>query len=299
MFLGLDGFVHFKLGGGTGAEVYPGSSNDALGRTLDGLAAQERGVMKTSTKALLFSAAVVMLGVVAFVVFIVAIARSIDTNGAAPSISAEGVRPPATTERATQPAVSSAAAKYTVVDEKVSDTALKTQIEQHIVVAGVPTKSGLEAEILDRYRAAQTRRGFRYHNPATNIFIYVYGSMEQARAGQGLWIGMIAKGFSDRGEPEVLINDERLAAFGKPAENRFGLSEAMRRQVFREIAAAENRGTREAMERISDSRIREQTELERQLQKEYKSAIARRYKLSEDALRKILVEGVKKGWPSR
>ena len=100
---------------------------------------------------------------------------------------------------------------YTIVDENIYDKPIKTQIEQHIVVSGIPTKAELKAEILKRYRAALARRGFRYYNPATNIYIYVYGTEQQARAGLGLWIGMIAKGFSDKGEPSVLINEARLA----------------------------------------------------------------------------------------
>ena len=191
-----------------------------------------------------------------------------------------------------------AAVRYTVAEEKISDTAIKTQIEQHIVVEGVPTKAELEAEILNRYRAALARRGFRYHNPATNIFIYVYGTKEQARAGQGLWIAMMSKGFSDKSEPHVSISAERFAALTQVPEHRFGLSEATRKQIFREVAAAEDRGTRDAMARIPDSKIMQQIELERQLQKRYKAAVARKYNLSEDQLDKIVLEGVKKGWPA-
>lgn len=191
-----------------------------------------------------------------------------------------------------------AAAKYVLLDEKVSDTAIKTQIEQHIVVEGVPTKVELETEIMNRYRAALARRGFRYHNPATNIFIYVYGSKEQARAGQGLWIGMIGKGFSDKQEPRVMISQERLAALTQAPETRFGLSEATRKQAYREVAAAEDRGTREAMARVHDSKIMEQIKLERQLQEKYRAEIARKYKLTQDQLSKIVVEGATKGWPA-
>lgn len=187
---------------------------------------------------------------------------------------------------------------YTIVDENIYDKPIKTQIEQHIVVSGVPTKAELEAEILKRYRAATARRGFRYYNPATNIYIYVYGTEQQARAGQGLWIGMIAKGFSDKGEPRVLINEERLAALSQAHEVRFGLSEQRRKQVFREIVSAEDRATRDAMARVPDSQIMKQIALERELGKNYKSKVAQQYGLTNDQLLKITVEGVKKGWPA-
>ena len=187
---------------------------------------------------------------------------------------------------------------YTIVDENIYDKPIKTQIEQNFVVSGVPTKHELEAEILKRYRATLARRGFRYHNPATNIYIYVYGTVQQARAGQGLWIGMISKGFSDKEEPRVLIDEERLAGLSKAPEERFGLSELKRKQVFREIAASEDRATRDAMARFPDSQFMKQIDLERKLGEKYKAAVAQKYGLTNDQLLKITVEGVKKGWPA-
>jgi len=191
-----------------------------------------------------------------------------------------------------------ATSKFVVLDEKVSDAPIKTQIVQNIVVEGVPTKAELETEIMNRYRAALARRGFRYHNPATNIFIYVYGTREQARAGQGLWIGMIGKGFGDKQEPRVTISQDRLVALTQKPEERFGLSEAIRKLVYQDIASAEDRGTREAMARVPDSRIMEQVKLENQLQGKYKGEIAREHKLSDDQMDKIVIEGVTKGWPA-
>ena len=188
---------------------------------------------------------------------------------------------------------------YTVVDEKIYDIPIKTQIEQHIVVSGVPTIAELKAEILKRYRAATTRHGFRYHNPATNIFIYVYGTEQQARAGQGLWIGMIAKGFSDKGEPPVIINEARLTALSQQPKDRFGLSEQRRKQVYRESALAEDRATRDAMAQVPDSQIMKQIDLERKLTEEYKAKIAQQYGLTNEQLLEIAVEGLKKGWPAR
>jgi hypothetical protein len=187
---------------------------------------------------------------------------------------------------------------YTVVDENIYDKPIKTQIEQHIVVSGIPTKMELEAEILKRYRAALARRGFRYHNPATNIYIYVYGSEEQARAGQGLWVGMLAKSYSDKGTPEVLVNEERLAALSATPEERFGLSEGKRKQVFRELAAAEDRATREAEARVPHTEVMKQIELNNELTEKYKGEVARKHGLTPDQLVDIAVEGIKKGWPA-
>ncbi|NZA28657.1 hypothetical protein H0E84_19975 [Luteimonas sp. SJ-92] len=186
---------------------------------------------------------------------------------------------------------------YLVIDEKVSDTPIKTQIEQQIVVSSVPTRAGLEDEIFRRYRSARARRGFRHHNVATNIYIYVYGTKEQANAGQGLWIGMIAMGPLDKEEPRVLISEERLAALSHVPEERFGLSEEERKKVFRESAAAEDRATREAMARVPGSQIMKQIDMERELEEKYKNELVRKYDLTNEQLQEIVVEAAMKGWP--
>lgn len=186
---------------------------------------------------------------------------------------------------------------YTVIDEKISDTPIKTQIEQHIVASGVPTKSALEAEILKRYRAAATRRGFRYHNPATNIYIYVYGTEEQARAGQGLWVGMVAKSFGEKiDEARVDISDERLAALSQAPVERFGLTERQRKQVFYEIAAAEHRAQFDARMRTPDVNFMRQVGYQREFEEKYKTEVAQKHNLTKEQLSKISVEGIIKGW---
>ena len=188
---------------------------------------------------------------------------------------------------------------YTLVKEKIYDKPIKTQIEQHIIVSGIPSKGDLKAEILKRYHADLSRRGFKYHNPATNICIYVYGSKEQALAGQGLWIGMLAESYSDdKSKPHVIISNERLSALSATPEKRFGLSESERQQTYREIATAEDRATHEAMARVPNSQIMKQIKLERKLTEKYKAKVAQKHGLTEDQLTKISVEGVKKGWPA-
>lgn len=186
---------------------------------------------------------------------------------------------------------------YTVVDETVYDKPIKTQIEQHLLASGIPTPNQLEAELLRRYQAALARSGFSYHNPATNIYIYIYGSEEQARARQGLWIGMIAKSPLDKSDQKPVIDDGRLSALSTMPEERFGLSEDERKGAFQAIVAAEHRATNEAMEQVSDTEIMKQIERERELQAKYKGAVAHKYGITDSQLTEIGIEGVKKGWP--
>lgn len=222
-------------------------------------------------------------------VFVVCLGGGCDREAPAP----EAARKPVTS----RDAVPASGITYSVVDEKISDTPIKTQIEQHVIASGVPTRAELEAEILQRYRSAKSRRGFRHHNPATSVYIYVYGTKEQASAGQGLWIGMVAMGPSDKGEPRVSINEERLAALSRDPEERFGLSEQERKEVFRDVVAAEDRATREAAARVPDSEIMKQIDVQRELMQEYKTDLAQTYSLTEDQLSQITVEGITKGWP--
>jgi len=189
-------------------------------------------------------------------------------------------------------------ASYKIADENIYDKPIKTQIEQFIVVSGVPTKAGLKAEIMRRYSAALARRGFLYHNPATNIYIYIYSTRKKALNDKSLWLGMVAKGFADK-SPQVAINDDRLAALSQAPKERFGLSEAKRKKVFIELGAADDRATHEAMSRISDSQLMKQIALERKLTKRYETRLAHKYHLTSDQMTQIAVEGVKKGWPTR
>jgi len=196
-----------------------------------------------------------------------------------------------------QTPVSATSVSFVVVDEKVSDTPIKTQVEQHIVAQGIPSEAQVRAEITRRYEAAKSRRGFRHHSAPTNIYIYVYGTKEQADARKGVWIGMLAKSYSDTGTPRVIINEDRLAALSAPAQDKFGLSEAQRKELFREIAGAEDRAMSEATARYRNSDIMKQIDFERSLEDKYKADVMRKYGVTKEQAFKVTVEGVKKGWP--
>jgi hypothetical protein len=198
-----------------------------------------------------------------------------------------------------EPAAAPDSGRFSLHREEIYDIPIKAQIEQHVVALDVPTQAALEAEVLRRYDAAKGRRGFKHHNTPTNIYIYVYGSEEQAQAAQGLWIAMLAKGPSDKGMPAVQINEDRLAALSSVPQERFGLPEATREEVFRKSAAAEDRAMHEAMVQVPDSDIMNQVALEEELRDKYKADLAAKYGLSDDQLLQIQLEGVTKGWVSQ
>ncbi|MCH8347823.1 MAG: hypothetical protein IH901_04920 [Proteobacteria bacterium] len=186
---------------------------------------------------------------------------------------------------------------FRLFNERVSDSAIKTEVEQKVLVSGIPTREGLENEILKRYREISSRTGFVYHQNPTNIFIYVYGSEEQARSGGWTWVAMLAKSFGASGTPKVSIDETRLADLSSPPEEKFGLSEETRKIIFKEMADAEDRAMKEARAKIPDSQFMEQFDLKDELEGKYKSKIAEVYGLNENQFMEIMLEGVLKGWP--
>lgn len=81
----------------------------------------------------------------------------------------------------------------------------------------------------------------------------------------------------------------------RPEEEK-ALSEVERRQIFKEIVLAEDKGTKEAELRFPDD-IMNQIDLERELQDKYKEELAKKHKLTMDQLKAIALEGVEKQWP--
>ena len=138
---------------------------------------------------------------------------------------------------------------YTVVDEVFSDKPFRTLIKKYIVVSGIPTEAELESKLNDTYQAILAdAKGGHYYHEVPDVFIYIYGTEEQAQAGN-LWIGMLAKTALDK-TLDVRINESRLAALSQAPEERFGLSEQRRKQLFRAIVSAEDRAECIALERI-------------------------------------------------
>ncbi len=161
----------------------------------------------------------------------------------------------------------------------------------NILVSGNINEENLEALLRQQFDSVMKRRGFQYHDAPTNVYIYTYDTKEKAQAGQGLWLAMLQMSPSDEGEPKVTVWKEKIARIGQEPEEKFGLSEEQRKQVFKEIAAAELRATDEAIER-EPSDINKQIDLERELTEKYKNELAQKYNLSRDQLDAISLEGV-------
>lgn len=184
---------------------------------------------------------------------------------------------------------------YEIVSENTYDAPVKTQIEQHILVMGEINEENQKALLRQQFDSIMQRRGFKYHYAPTNVYIYTYDTKERAEAEQGLWLAMLQMSPLDNGEPKITIKKEQIAQIGQEPKEKFGLPEAKRKKIYKEIIVAERRATDEAMVR-EPSDIYKQIDLEQKLAKKYKDELAIKYNLTKDSLSSIGIEGVTNQW---
>jgi len=201
--------------------------------------------------------------------------------------------------------------KYQIVDRDKYDAPVKTQIELHAVVSGNITESGLKALLQKLYEEATATRGFKYHGgKPTHIFIYLYTSRDHFTSGMGQWIAMLSKVGADS-RVDTRVKTELIAQLTAKPEQKHGLSEPKRKEIFRASVTAEDRAAADA-ERLhpipdpskpgysqsqASAQVMKQAEALTELTKKYNSQVARRYGISDDQLTAIAVEGIKKNWP--
>lgn len=112
-------------------------------------------------------------------------------------------------------------------------------------------------------------------------------------------------------EIQIAENLEQYLQKRARSENKFDLSEAERRQIFKEIVAAEDRAQANADRKypisgrtvwdLSKSELRSRMdkniELMQRLQDQYKKALAKKYGLTQEQLKETSLEGVVERWP--
>jgi len=191
--------------------------------------------------------------------------------------------------------------KYQMISDKKYDAPVKAQVTIKVLVSSRLGREDLKRLLMHLYAAAMARRGFKYHERATNVYIYAYTSRENAEAGWS-WVAMLDKSYSDSA-PKVSYNEEELNAVRGGPVVKFGLTEVQRKKVFAQMGAAEGKARREAEKehpvRPGDGmdKIKAQIDYERERQAIYKKAIRDKYKLSKDQMRAIVIEGVTRRWP--
>lgn len=200
--------------------------------------------------------------------------------------------------------------KYTIFNEDIYDAPIKTQVTLNILVSGEVSESGLRALLNQLYSSTKARKGFKYRDSPTNIYIYAFTTKERAESGMGQWIAMLQKSYDDI-KPTISINERQITQLGAKPEEKFGLSEAKRKQIWSEIVKAEDRATREAGQKyplldplksgysqsVARKQLEKQTELQETLNEKYKDELAKKYGLRRKQLDEIAIEGLTKDWP--
>jgi hypothetical protein len=199
---------------------------------------------------------------------------------------------------------------YTVLDQKILDEPIKTSITLHVSVSGDITKESLTKLLNNLYAQSRQRTGFKYHTHPTNASIAAYLTKELYDSGEGLWIAMLNDDnapLGQTGPAEIKFDEKQIAQLGETPEEKFGLSEEKRRQIYKEIASVEDKVagmvdqkyplpekkvTSEKYQALLEQRNR----LEESLTEKYKIDLAKKYKLSPQQLNEIAEEGFSKRW---
>jgi hypothetical protein len=182
---------------------------------------------------------------------------------------------------------------HTILKDDVSETPGKAQVTENLLVHPDITEVDLRTLLERRYELASQRSGFRYHEHPTVVAIYAYPSREHAGSGMGQWVGMLLQTSSDS-VPMIAIHP----SVGKPStkEERFGLTEVQRRDVYKRIVEAEDRGQVDAELKHPTDYVR-QARLASELSEANKDALAKELKLTSNQLSEIVEEGLAKNWP--
>jgi len=185
--------------------------------------------------------------------------------------------------------------EYTILNEDVYDAPIKTQVELNILLSGEISETGLKTLLNQLYSSTKARKDFKYHDCPTNIYIYAFTSKERAESGMGQWIAMLQKSPGDA-KATISINERQIAQLGSKPEERFGLSEEERKEIWKELVLVEDRAMEEALEEYPEQ-FEKQAEMEMRLIDDYKNKLSEKYELTREQLQEISVEGVEKDWP--
>ena len=188
--------------------------------------------------------------------------------------------------------------KAELAKEEIYDKPVKTQIDQRWFVTEVPESEQELEELIEKlHEKASARRGFKHHNPPTNIYIYVYQDKETAENTEmgADWLGMSAKSFNDRTN-DVSLNSSRLKKLQQPSEMRDGLEESKRKEIFEELKNSEQRAMKESQTTRANGIVDLDYDKYLDLKDKYQAELLKQHGITEEQLNKIAIEGVSEGF---
>jgi len=195
-----------------------------------------------------------------------------------------------------------------VVDRKIIDTPVKTQVTVYAVVSGELTESGLNDLLEKMYDEANDTRGFKYFDgKPTHVAIWFYTSEENFRSNTGQWIANLQK-IREAAKPEIKVKTHLLIHHNIKPQDKHNLSESKRKEIYKALIKASDRAEAEADRRypwpspndshtVATEKIRKNTEALDTLTEKYKSEVAKRYGITQEQRKEINWEGTLKEWP--
>lgn len=198
---------------------------------------------------------------------------------------------------------------YKVLEEEVYDAVIKTQVEQHILVSGEITEDNLKVLMIALYKKIKDRTGFEHRVNPNAIYIYAYIDQERFESQMGQWIAMLSKSASDKNY-SMDINEGQLDNLDNTPEEKFGLSEDLRMEIWQEFVKTEDQAFSESLkvyptpnplspefsQELAKEALNNQAELSDELKEGYKVELLASYNISSDVLDEIVTEGLIKDW---
>jgi hypothetical protein len=133
---------------------------------------------------------------------------------------------------------------YTVLDEKIFDDPLKTNVTLHILVSGNISRQSLTDLLNELYPKIHEKGGFKYHPHPTNALVFAYLTKEHFESGAGLWIARLTDDTGKLGETgpvRIDIAENQLANLDAAPEQKYGLSEAKRMEIYKQVGVVEDK----------------------------------------------------------
>lgn len=195
--------------------------------------------------------------------------------------------------------------RFTLVKDSSYEDAGTAKVIWEIIVPADVSREGLTNLLKDLYSQAQSKK-FQQHSQATVIDIKAYMSRQHAESGMGQWVGWMNKSGS-QSQPRLSFDDRQINQLGKKPEEKLGLPEDKRKEVWQEAVRAEDRANREAEQKYPEpspqnrvaymAAFKKRGKLAKELINKYQKELAKKYGLTGKQLEEIKDEGLQKSWP--
>lgn len=221
----------------------------------------------------------------------------------------EGIESPETETVTTVMQPEAVLPNYEMLNEEIDDMPIKTQVMQSLLVTGDMTPENLRALLQKLYGETKKRTGFEYHEHPNAIYIYLYLEKAHYENGMAQWVAMLSQSASET-TPSISVNEERLNNYGQEEEEKFGFSEAKRKEIWQASVLVEDRAMSESEKQFplpdpskasytqekANTQLDKQFDLQRSLEDKYGKELLTKYGITEDQLSEISVEAYTKSW---